>query len=279
MKISPAIVLLTSAFLLSACDKHSDSSEHHERDHSQVSGQLNSPQSPSKSEAFESEKELKKIVWALDSLESIQGNSLQVEGDVKVVNSPFGKALSFDGDGDRILVNANPFVLIGLSKDISQQDAVAGDEFTIEVLLKPNAAPEDAREPRFFHIEDANNPMRRITLELRLNDKNQWWLDAYIKSEKSQLVLIDETLLHPTDEWAHVAVTYRNETFTTFINGLQELSGAVDFLPIAETAKTSIGARINQVHWFNGDIAQIAFVNRALPATDFSLLAKLSVVN
>jgi hypothetical protein len=143
------------------------------------------------------------------------------------------------------------------------------NEFTIEIIFNPADAYPNNLEPRFFHIESPDNPNRRVTIELRLNDKKQWYLDAYIKSEKSQFTLIDPTKVHPIGEWAHAAITFKNREFVSYVNGQQELVGQVDYLPIASNAKTSIGARMNQVHWFKGDIAQARITRRALSPSEF----------
>lgn len=222
------------------------------------------------------EKERINLRWTFNSIDDFNQLPFKKQGDVKTSSSPWGTALEFDGDGDRLLVDANPFSLIGLSTDISQMQVVDGDAFTIEVILNPHDAKPESREPRFFHVEDASDPMRRLTLELRLNDQKQWWLDAFIKSELSNLTLIDSRLVHPVENWVHVAVTYHNRVFTTFVNGKQELSGEVDFLPIAASAKTSIGARMNEIHWFDGEIAAVTLTNGALLPDEFLLLPKIT---
>lgn len=198
------------------------------------------------------------LQWDINSLNKIGGASVEVLGNPQVVSTIQGTAVRFDGDGDRLLVNANPL-----------GDAT---EFTIEIIFNPADVYPNNVEPRFFHIESADNPNRRVTIELRLNDKKQWYLDAYIKSEKSQFTLIDPTKVHPMGEWTHAAITYKNREFVSYVNGKKELVGQVDYLPIANTAKTSIGARMNQVHWFNGDILQARISRRILSPAEFLTL-------
>lgn len=200
-------------------------------------------------------------LWRVDSLDSIGGFSAGSIGDPEIIDSPYGKAVMFDGDGDRILVDNNPL-----------GDAT---EFTIEVIFKPNDAFPNNWEPRFFHIEAPDNPNRRITIELRLNDSNEWYLDTYIKSELSQYTLIDETLVHPVNQWAHAAITYKDRQFSAYVNGKKELSAEVDYLPIAANGQTSIGARMNQVHWFNGAILLARITPKVLQPSEFLLLDKL----
>lgn len=197
-------------------------------------------------------------VWEVNSLNLIGGHSTAFEGDTVVVDSSVGKVVRFDGNGDRLLVNANPL-----------GDAT---EFTIEVIFNPADAYPNNLEPRFFHIEAPDNPNRRITIELRLNDKKQWYLDAYIKSEQSQITLIDPTKTHPVGVWAHAAITYKNRQFISYVNGKKELIGEVDYLPVDANAKTSIGARMNRVHWFHGEIAKVRISKKVLQPSEFLLL-------
>lgn len=199
--------------------------------------------------------------WKLNSLTQINGHSSTQLGQPKLVTSLYGTAVSFDGDGDRLLVDANPLL-----------DA---QEFTVEIIFKAQDAYPNNQEPRLFHVESADNSNRRLTIELRLNEYKQWYLDAFIKSEKSQLTLIDSTKVHRVGEWAHAAVTFKNHDFISYVNGVAELSGRVEYLPIPSNAKTSIGARMNQIHWFNGEILQVRISKEALRPQQFVLLSKL----
>jgi hypothetical protein len=205
------------------------------------------------------------VTWNIDSLSLIGSAPVSVLGEPVVVSESFGgnlfdKAIRFDGEDDRLLVNANP---LG-----------AATEFTIEIIFNPADAYPNNLEPRFFHIESPDNPNRRVTIELRLNDKQQWYLDAYIKSENSQYTLIDATKVHPIGKWAHAAITYKNREFVSYVNGQRELVGQVDYLPIAANGKTSIGARMNQVHWYKGEIAWVRISKKALTPDEFALLEK-----
>ncbi len=196
--------------------------------------------------------------WAINSLTQMNGHEVESLGNPQIIETTMGKATRFDGIGDRLLVNANPLA-----------DAT---EFTIEIILKPHDAFPKNAEPRIFHIESIENPNRRITLELRLNDQHQWYLDAYIKSESGQLALLDPTKTHPTDKWFHAAMTYQNRELTTYVNGQKELVGQVQYSPIALTAKTAIGSRMNKVYWFNGDILQVRVTKKSLRPDAFLLL-------
>ncbi len=220
------------------------------------------------------------LVWNINSLTTIGGAPTKALGNPRVVDTPYGAAVDFDGNGDRLLVDTNP---VG--------DAT---EFTIEIIFNPEDAYPDNLEPRFFHIESPDNPNRRITIELRLNDKKQWYLDAYIKSEQSQFTLIDPTKVHPVGKWAHAAITYKNREFVSYVNGEKELIGQVLIVGghiahvrgehpalsrrnqpkkfLRTNRQPDIGARMNQVHWFNGKILQVRISPRVLSTAEFLTL-------
>ena len=192
-------------------------------------------------------------IWPINSLTSIAGLPTQTEGNPQLITTH--ESVRFDGDGDRLLVDNNPLA--------------GAKEFTVEIIFKPYDVYPKNWEPRFFHIESADNPNRRLTIELRLNDRKQWYLDAYIKSDHSNLTLIDSTKVHPIGEWFHAAITYKDQHFVSFVNGEKELEGKVEYLPIPENAKTSIGARMNKIHWFNGEIKTIRITHKALLPEEF----------
>lgn len=196
------------------------------------------------------------LIWSINSLTSIAGLPTQVEGNPQLMTAT--ESVRFDGDGDRLLVDNNPLA--------------GAKEFTVEIIFKPFDAYPKNWEPRFFHIESTDNPNRRLTIELRLNDKKQWYLDAYIKSDHSNLTLIDSTKVHTIGEWFHAAITYKDQHFVSFVNGQKELEGKVEYLPIPENAKTSIGARMNQIHWFNGEIKKVRITHKALLPGEFLLV-------
>ncbi|ROQ20422.1 concanavalin A-like lectin/glucanase superfamily protein [Marinimicrobium koreense] len=194
-------------------------------------------------------------LWRLDRLDRAGSVPARAEGNPTLVDTVHGPAIHFDGDEDRLLVEHNP---------LAEQN-----QFTIEVWFNPADVWPANWEPRFFHIESLDNPDRRITVELRLNDQQQWYLDGFLKSERDALTLIDETLVHPVNQWHHAALTFDGTTMRTYVNGALELEGTVDFEPIGTLARTSIGARLNRVHWFNGLMLAVRMTPQALEPEAF----------
>lgn len=189
--------------------------------------------------------------WQINNLKKIGRHKPTVWGNPTIIKGKGGKkALQFDGQDDGLLIDNNP---------------VAGaKEFTIEVVFKPLAAYPKNIEQRFLHIQDPANENRRILMELRLNCKNEWYGDWFIKTENGGLTLIDSTKTHPVNQWATISLVYKNKQLKGYINGKEELAGEIEYLPISAAAKTTVGVRMNKRSWFNGIIQEIRFSHQAL---------------
>ena len=181
------------------------------------------------------------ITWDICSVDSIGGFPVTKSDTPVVINSDeYGNVVWFDGIDDGLLIESN--LLEGATS------------FTVELIFKPDSAWPANEAQRFIHIQDPTDDDRRILIELRLTDDSHWYLDTFIKSELSSLALTDENLRHPVAQWYHVAMVYEDRVMKSYVNGLEQMSGEVDFLPITN-AHTSIGTRMNQRSWFKGSIA------------------------
>jgi hypothetical protein len=161
-------------------------------------------------------------------------------------------ALLFDGEDDALIMDANP--LKGLSA------------FTVEVLIRPDAGGAEAQ--RFFHIGEVDGD--RMLLETRVTKDGHWVLDTFLQSGDSSLVLIDRSKPHPLGQWAHVALVLEHGMMKHYVNGQLEIEGELEFQPI-NSGRTSIGVRLNKVHWYKGAIGSIRISPQALANTDFTL--------
>jgi hypothetical protein len=140
------------------------------------------------------------------------------------------------------------------------------------VIFWPNACYPENTDPRFVHIQDPDDPQnKRVMIELRVNQNNECYLDGFMLTDNDNLALIDETLTHPTQTWLHAAITYKEGVFTTYMNGVKELTGNVTYqhLILGETGKTSVGSRMNERNWFSGKIKTIKVTRKALTPEDF----------
>ena len=190
------------------------------------------------------------IVWELDSIEAVGGYPIDVDGRPVVVDGPYGSAIEFNGAGDALLVEANP--LAGL------------EAFTVEMVFRPDAG--GLPEQRFFHLGAVNGD--RVLFETRLTEDGHWYLDTFISSGDSNRPLLNESHLHPVGQWYHLALTCDGQQEVNYVNGIQEASGSIDFVPLAG-GQTSIGVRLNRVCWFRGAIGRIRFTAGVLDPDEF----------
>jgi hypothetical protein len=193
------------------------------------------------------------IIWPIDNLSQIGGHSTETIGDPVVVNGDLGHAVQFDGVDDGLIVENNP---------------VAGaTEFTIEVVFQPYASTDPGNvEQRFIHMQE--NDDHRLLIELRLTDDNQWFLDTFIKSDKSSKVLFAEDFPHPIGPWYHAALVYKEGEMRHYVNGELELTGNVSYIPVS-SGQTSVGVRLNKRSWYKGAIHKLKVTHRALEPGEF----------
>ena len=205
-------------------------------------------------------------VWTFDRLENIGGIKTTVEGTPKVVDTPVGKAIEFDGVDDAIWIEKHP--LAGAST------------FTFEAIFRPDGG---AFEQRWFHMAErdpktgllasAEHPTTgqdanaRFLFELRVVEKS-WYLDAFVNGPGYNRALIFKDKLHPLGQWYHVAQTFDGKMFRSYVNGELQGEAEVAFKPQGEGA-TSLGTRINRRNYFKGAIRQARFTPRALTVGEF----------
>lgn len=178
------------------------------------------------------------VVWRVDQPASVGGHPTEVLGAPRVVPSAGAGFVEFDGTRDGLIVSANP--LAGLS------------QFTIEVLVRPDIG--GGAEQRFLHLQDEADS--RVLLEIRLTPEGQWALDTFMLWGASRLALLDRRLVHPAGQWYWVALRYDGHRMTSWVNGHQEMEGAVEFAPM-KSGQASLGMRLNRVSWFKGAIREV----------------------
>lgn len=191
------------------------------------------------------------VTWQLDNLESIGGHAVTVSGNPRVIDTPAGKAIEFDGIDDGVFLEVHPLAGTGA--------------FTVEVVFLP--ASGGAPEQRFFHMQEAASESR-VMFETRLVDNERWFLDTFIKSGDQDVVLYAEEHQHSLDAWQHAAIVVDGQSMRHYVNGQLELSEPLDYAP-QHAGRTSLGVRLNRVHWFKGAIRTLRFTPRVLPPEDF----------
>jgi hypothetical protein len=188
-------------------------------------------------------------LWTFDRLDRIGGHQTTVLGDPRVVDTPVGKAIEFDGVDDALFVDVHP---------------LAGAEaFTWEAIFRPDGGRP---EQRWFHLQESGSD-NRLLFEIRVAGA-RWYLDSYGRSGDAQQALMNRQHLHPLGAWYHVAAVYDGREFRNYVNGTLEGSAEVRFAPQTE-GRASIGVRINLVDYFRGAIHLARFTRRAMPPSEF----------
>lgn len=193
-------------------------------------------------------------VWTFDRLSTIGGETTHVEGAPRIIASPFGPAVQFDGVDDALFIDRHP--LAGAAA------------FTFEAVFRPDGG---AFEQRWFHLqsdEAPGGPGTRIMFEIRVVEGG-WYLDAFTKGEGYNKPLIETTKLHPIGQWAHVAQTFDGTTYRSFVNGVLQTEAEIAFKPQGP-GRSSVGTRINRVNYFNGAVREARFTPRALTRDQFT---------
>jgi len=187
--------------------------------------------------------------WIIADLAKNQSSNIEISGNPKTINSPYGEAIYFDGVDDAYFLNEMPL------------DSL--EEFTIEMIFNPeNNSPF---EQRVVHIGEVSGD--RMLLEIRAVNNN-WYFDGFVASGENKLALIDENLLHPLGQWYHVALVVTKNSLSTYVNGKLELTESYIFNPI-ETGQSSVGVRLNKRSWFKGSMYNVKISPKQLKPDEF----------
>jgi putative heme-binding domain-containing protein len=194
-------------------------------------------------------------VWTFDRLAGIGGNKTTVLGAPKIIDSPIGKAVEFDGKQDALFIDNHP--LAGAAT------------FTFEAIFRPDGGE---REQRWFHLSEQNGQTgadtdNRMLFEIRVAG-DQWFLDSYNQSGTEGKALMNRSALHPLGAWYHVASVYDGQEFRNYVNGVQEGAANLHLAPHGP-GHASVGVRINRVFYFKGAVHMARFTRRALSPSEF----------
>jgi hypothetical protein len=195
-------------------------------------------------------------IWRFDRLDAIGGHTTHVLGAPQVIETPYGKAVQFNGVDDALVVDDHP--LAGAST------------YTWEVIFRPDA--DGAQAQRFFHLQEQDpatgqDTKNRMLFEIRIVD-GQWCLDSFASSGASERTLLNCKLLHPLGRWYRVTAVYDGKMLRNYVDGELQDEGPLDLKP-QMPGHSSIGVRINQVYWFKGAILMARMTPRALAPEEF----------
>ncbi len=202
-------------------------------------------------------------VWRFNNLTRIGGMTPKVEGFPRLVDSPVGKAVQFNGTDTALFFPDRPLV--------------GARAFTIEAIFRPEGG---TFEQRWMHIAetdpksglDANpggtsDPNPRFMFEIRVV-KDRWYLDAFLNSQSGSKALAFPEKLYPIGLWYAVEQTYDGKTYRSYVNGVLQGEADVAFTPHGP-GHMMVGVRINHVNWFKGSVAEARFTTRALGPNEF----------
>jgi hypothetical protein len=213
------------------------------------------------------------VVWTLDNLQSIGGHPVsKVLGAPKVIDTPAGKAVEFNGVGDALFVSAEP--VAGYAK------------WTAEVIFRPDAGGAQAQ--RWFHMQA--NGSDRVLFELR-NNGTTWFLVSFVQSGANYARAYAVGFPHAVGAWYHAAIVVDGTSMKHYINGVYENAGpcSTPTVPTAEgcattemlaapyplayqpigAGGTSFGCRYTQEAFMKGAIRLARFTPRALTPAEF----------
>lgn len=200
-------------------------------------------------------------IWRFDRTDSIGGHATEVLGHPKVIESPYGKAVEFNGVDDALFIPVHP--LAGAST------------YTWEVIFRPDSG--GAAEQRFFHLQEQDpatgkDTMNRMLFEIRIRN-GQWCLDSFASSGESNRTLLNCKMLYPLDKWYRVTAVYDGKELRNYVGNELQGEGALDLKPQL-AGRTSVGVRINKVYYFKGAVLMARMTPRALKPEEFLKMPK-----
>ncbi len=195
-------------------------------------------------------------IWRFDNIDSIGGHATHVFGHPHLIDSPYGKAVEFNGVDDALFVDVHP--LAGASA------------YTWEVIFRPDA--DGAEAQRFFHLSEIDpatgkDTENRMLFEIRIV-KGEWCLDSFAESNGSRRTLLNCNGLHPLGQWYRVTAVYDGKTLRNYVGDEMQGEGELHLTPQG-AGHSSIGTRINQRDYFKGAVFEARFTPRSLEPEEF----------
>jgi hypothetical protein len=128
------------------------------------------------------------VTWRFDRTDMIGGKQTEVIGHPRLIETPGGRAVYFDGADDALIIPEHP--LAGAST------------YTWEVIFRPDGG---AFAQRFFHLQEQDpangqDTGNRMLFEIRVVN-GQWCLDSFASSGANHRTLLNCKLLHPLGKW------------------------------------------------------------------------------
>ena len=195
------------------------------------------------------------VVWTFDRLDNIGGYKTTVLGAPRVIDSPVGKAVEFDGVDDALFIDNHP--LAGATM------------FTLEAIFRPDGGQA---QQRWFHLSERDpvtgaDTDSRMLFEIRVVG-DEWYLDSHFQSGAAFKTLMNREARHPLGAWYHVASVYDGKEFSNYVNGVRQGGGEAQLAPHGP-GHSSVGVRITKEFYFKGAVRLARFTRRALSPAEF----------
>jgi Concanavalin A-like lectin/glucanases superfamily len=200
-------------------------------------------------------------VWMFNQTSAVGGHATQVLGHPRVVQTPFGKAVQFDGIEDALFVPVHP---------------LAGAEtWTWEVIFRPDV--DGAAAQRFFHLSvldpaTGKDVDDRLLFEIRIVN-GQWCLDSFAMADGQSKTLLNCEKLHALGRWYRVTAVYDGKMLRNYVGDELQGEGSVRLVP-QRPGHSSVGVRINLKDHFKGAIFEARFTRHALTEGEFLQMPK-----
>ena len=113
-----------------------------------------------------------------DRLDRIGEHATTIQGNPRVIETPIGKAVEFDGVDDALFVEVHPLA--------------GAKTFTWEAIFRPDGG---SIEQQWFHLQEAGSE-NRMLFEIRVVG-DSWFLDSYDQTTTGSATLMNKKSLHP----------------------------------------------------------------------------------
>ena len=195
-------------------------------------------------------------IWMFNQISAIGDYPTKVLGHPQVIETPFGKAVQFNGANDALFIDDHPLA--------------GATAWTWEVIFRPDA--DGNPEQRFFHLSvldpaTGKDTDDRMLFEIRIVN-GQWCLDSFAQTGDQNLALLNRQKLYPAGKWYRVTAVYDGATLKNYVGDELQGQGPLRLAPQGP-GHSSVGVRINLVNYFKGAIYESRFTRHALPVDEF----------
>ena len=201
-------------------------------------------------------------IWPLDG--SAKSTSERAEltgrldGDAAFVKSPFGQAISLDGDGDSVVIPRHESMNVG-----------EGD-FTVAVWIRPKELRQSGivclGKYSWVHGWYLDMPSNRGVLRIETASPNN----------QSNGTVESRPGIIRVNKWQHIAAVVRRGTEQTelFVNGYKVAAGTIAPTNLDNPSVSLHIGRIQDAQQFKGEIDEVHFFRRALGIAEIQALVE-----